>query len=371
MRPSRGPWLGLFARQLMRDVTLHVSLAVLSGLLLYVAVDTVETGNMAKNTEDAWAVLELELVTLPVVFQQFAGMAVLIGTSTALAALVRRGEVVAMFGAGAPPSAILRPLLLTGLAWALAYAAVTEYVAPWSHAEMARLRRQLGIGSRHTQPLRGSRNWFTGKDRVFRVQDLVDARGERLAGVLVLTVEAGRLLERWDVERLEWAQGSWTAHGVVRRRWPDAETQRTERIARAPIPLAETPEDFVRSVGAPERMAFAALSEALEARRRLGQPTEVHALELYRRATQPLTLWLAMLAAAGLVLRAGRRPTLAAALGYGALAGFTLWVVDELSVALATTGALGPRLAAALPAAIALGVAARLWGVAYRRGITD
>ncbi|MCA9623326.1 MAG: LptF/LptG family permease, partial [Myxococcales bacterium] len=100
----------------------------------------------AGHAVGAIAVAQLELVTLPVVFQQFAGMAALIGTATALAGLIRRGEVVAMFAAGGPPSLVLRPLILTALGWALVYAAVTEWVAPWSHAEMSRLRRVLGIG---------------------------------------------------------------------------------------------------------------------------------------------------------------------------------------------------------------------------------
>lgn len=371
MRATRGPWLGLFGRQVVRDTTLHIGIAVVAGLLLYIAIDTVETGNMAKNTEDALAVLRLELVTLPVVFQQFSGMAAVIGTATALAALIRRGEVVAMLSAGGPPSLLLKPLMLAALLWALAYGAITEWVAPWSHAEIVRLRRSLGIGKHHGARLRGSRSWFTGKDRIFRVGDLVDAKGEQLASVLILSLEEGRLVERWDVARLTWDGAGWTAHEVTRRRWPTKDQLETERLRKTALDLPETPEDFVRSVGAPERMTMAALRSAVAARARLGQPTEAHRIELYRRWTRPITLWLAALVAAGLMLRAGRRPTVATALGYGAGGGFSLWLVDELGVALASTGALSVPSAASLAPVMTGAAALGLWVVAYRRGITD
>lgn len=372
MKLTRGPWFGLFARQLMRDITVHVSLSVLAGLLLYVAIDTVETGNTAKNTEDALAVLQLELVTLPVVFQQFAGVAILIGTATALSGLIRRGEVVAMLAAGGPPSFVLRPALIAGLLWSLTFASVTEWVAPWAHGEMSRLRRVLGIGTQRSAGLRGSRNWFTGQARIFRVGELLNAQGQALADVLILDVRQGRLVERWDVSRLTWSKGQWTAHDVVQRRWPTPDTLQTQHVKTLAIELLETPEDFVRSVGVPERLSFGALAAAVQARERLGQPVEVHAVELYRRIAQPLTLLLGLLAAAALVLRwGGRRPSVALALGIGALAGFSMWLCDELSLALASTSALAPALAAALPPALAGLVAGLMWVTAYRRGIAD
>lgn len=371
MKATRGPWLGLFARQLIKTVCTHVGLSVLASLLLYVAIDTVETGNMAKNTDDAWQVLKLELVTLPVVFQQFAGMAILIGTATTLASLIRRGEVVAMFAAGGPPSLLLKPVFLAGLFWALGYGAITEWVAPGAHAEIASLRRALGMGRKHSAGLRGSRNWFTGQHRIFRVGDLMDTEGRALAEVLILKVRDGRLVQRWDVQRLTWDAGTWTAHDVVQRTWATTDTQETEHLKQMQLDLPETPEDFVRSVGAPERLSFGALSQAVAARRRLGQPVQLHEVELFRRIARPFTLLFAMLAAAALILRIGRHPTVAAGLGAGTVAGFSLWLVEELALALAATSALSAGVAVAVPAVGAALAAIALWGLAYRRGITD
>lgn len=369
MKASRSPWLGRFGRQVARDVTLHVTLTVLGALLLFMAVDTVETGNMAKNAEDTWRVLELELTSLPLVFQQVAGLCVLVGTCTALGGLVRRGEVVAMLAAGGPPSVVLKPALLCGILWAVALALLTETVVPEAHARVTQLRRQLGLPTR-TETY-GQQAWFRGRDRIFRVRALEDTEGRALADVLMLRIVDGRLEERWDVRQLAFADGVWTARDALHRRFEGEDGLRTARHASLELALAERPEDFVQSVGAPPRLRFAALSRAIAARDRLGQPATAHTLELYRRILQPWVLLAGLAGAAGLMLRIGRRPTVAKALGTGVGLGFSLWVFDEVSVALAGTRTLPPSLGAALPALLATVFAGLAWLAAYRRGITD
>lgn len=367
----RAPWRGLFAQLVLRDITVHVALTVVAGLLLFIAVDTVETGNMARNAEDAGMVLELELTSLPIVFQQIAALAALIGTCTAVGGLVRRGEVVALFGAGASPGVVLKPALLAGLVWAATYAGITEWVCPWAHARTSQLRRTLGITSHRPESGR-PQSWFAVRDRIFRVNALEDPDGEALAGILILRVEAGRLVERWDAERLVWSDAEgWAVERAVHRRFEGDDGLSTQRVARQPVPLTERPEDFVRSVGIPERLALGSLASAVAARTRLGQPTEAHRLELYRRAAQPLTLWLAVALGAAAMLAVGRRPTLAGALGVGALLGFSLWILDEVAVALASTQALPPGPAALVPLVLVGAAAAAGWARAYRRGITD
>jgi lipopolysaccharide export LptBFGC system permease protein LptF len=199
-----------------------------------------------------------------------------------------------------------------------------------------------------------------------------DPHGEALAGILILQVEAGRLVERWDAERLVWSDGAgWVAEGALHRRFTGPDGLVTARHPRHPVPLAERPEDFVRSVGLPERLALSPLLDAVGARARLGQPTDAHRLELYRRAAQPLTLWLAVALGAAAMLGVGRRPTLAGALGVGASLGFSLWILDEVAVALASTQAVAPGWAAAVPPVVVGAAAVAGWLRAYRRGITD
>ncbi|MCK6550909.1 LptF/LptG family permease, partial [Myxococcota bacterium] len=319
MRPElrvlrRSPWLGLFGRQLARDVGLHVAIAFGAAITLFVAIDSVEVVNRALSRATLLDLLRLQLYGIPAVVQQFASFCVLIGTMTALASLVRRGEIVAFFAAGASPFAILRPIVCAGLVIAAAEAGLTEWIAPRARAEVSAARHRLGLPSLAGDKVGSvSQTWFRGEDLVYRVEALEDPRGRVLGHVLVLRIVEGHLVERWDVDRLVYEDGRWIGEGVVHRQFgADAELA-TERLERALLSLVEDPEDFVRSIGAPERLSYAALAETTRARERLGQPALAHRLELYRRHTYPLLLVVAVVLGAAVALRLGRRPTVAGA----------------------------------------------------------
>ncbi|MEQ8980327.1 MAG: LptF/LptG family permease [Deltaproteobacteria bacterium] len=365
----RSPWLGRFARQIVRDMLAHVAIATIAGLSLFIAVDFVETGNIGYIEGTAADVALLELSNLPVVYQQIAIFCALIGASTAMASLARRQELVAFLAAGAGPTALLKPALLAGLVLAALYASVTEWVVPEAQATTARLRRRLGLPVRNTDVLRRGRMWFRGRDRIYRVERLEDPEGRALGGVLMLTVRGGRLVERLDAGRLRYEDG-WRAERVLYRRF-DGATMTTSVADTLSLDLVEEPADFVRSVGDPDRLPFARLYASTRARERLGQPATLHRLELYRRGMHPLAVAFAILLAAGLTLRLGRRPGLALALGIGTGLGFAAWIVDEVAMTLASTAAIGAEAAAPLMAS-ALGLfAAWAWILAYRRGVRD
>lgn len=360
------PWFGRFARQVVRDILLHVTIATLAGLSLFIAVDFVETGNVTAGRGSAWDVTLLELAGLPVVYQQIAAFCALIGTLTALSALARRQEIVAMLAAGASPIAFLKPALVAGLVLATVYAMATEWIVPPARAQTSVLRRRLGLPTRHTDVLRKGRMWFKGRDRIYRVEDLEDEAGRQLGGVLMLKITDGRLEQRHDVERLRHTERGWIGERVLVRSFGENGIV-TSSHAETKLDLVERPDDFVRSVGAPNRLPLARLYDSTVARERLGQPAVQHRLELYRRIGLPITIALAVALGAGLALLIGRRPSLALALGTGAGLGFLLWLVDEISLALAAAAALSPVSAAQLVPLGALVAGLYVWMRAMRR----
>ena len=365
----RVPVLGRFSRLVARELLLHITVACLAGLSLFVAVELVESGNLADARARALDLALLQVVGLPLILQQILGMCVLVGSLTATAALLRRQEVLAMFAAGGSPGVLLAPALLVGGLVAGLSASLTEWVAPPAHAEVATLRRRVGLPTSGQDSQVRSRAWFKGEDVIFRVEDLEDAQGRVLAGVMLLRLGDGQLRERWDIAQLTWTEGRWHARGVVRRVFDPGGALTTERLEDLTLDLAESPEDFVRSVGAPHRLRFTALRATAAARARLGQPAAEHHLELFRRFARPCALLLAVTLGAALALRLGRRPTLAAALGIGGVVGFSLWLVDELAVALAIATALPPPVAALLGPAALAGGSLLAWLAAHRHGL--
>jgi LPS export ABC transporter permease LptG len=367
----RSPWFGRFGRQLAREIARNTGLALLSGIALFVAIDFVEAGNMVKDENASFsAVLRLELFNLPLVIQEIGHLAAVIGASTATAALLRRGEVVAMFSAGAAPSVLMKPAFVTGLCFALAYGAMTEWIIPPARAEVSALRRELGLPDKDTELLRRHQTWFRGRREIYRVRGMEDEEGRVLAGVTILDIEDGRLRDRWELERLVHRDGRWIGEGILRRKL-EGDALSTSRLPAAPLELIESPADFVRSIGAPDRMRYGALRSAVDARERLGQPAVEHRLEMYRRHAHPLALWCAVMLAVAAAIRISRKPSLAAALGVGACLGFGLWLADEIGLALGSTSALSPVIASHA-GLLLVALAAMTAGIrAFRRGVSD
>lgn len=366
----RAPWFGLFGRQLFRDILVNTTLAMAAGLALFVAVDFVETGNLVRQDASFFDLFLLELYNMPLVVQQVGHLAAVIGTTSAVAALLRRGEVVAILAAGAPPTVLLKPALLVGLLFAAGFACMTEWVLPAARAEVTALRRELGLPVKNTDVLRRHQTWFRGRERIFRVEDLVDPEGRTLAGVLVLDLKEGHLRDRWDIDRLRFEDGRWIGEGIVRRRF-EGDALETTRLDRAELSLTESPKDFVQSIGAPDRMRYGALVAAVDARERLGQPVVAHRLELYRRHAHPLSILCAVILAVAMTLALSRRPSMAAALGAGGALGFGLWILDEVGLALGSTSAVSPEPAAHVGMTLVLVGAFAAWARALRRGVAD
>lgn len=364
----RAPFLGIFGRLVLKEALVHVGLALLAGLVLFIAIDSVETGNVMEGKGSALDLLLLEVYNAPLVYQQLAVFAALVGSATAVSSLVRRGEVVAIFSAGGPPGAVGRPALLAGLTLGLFYAAVAEWIAPPARAELSATRRRLGLPAAGADAVRRGQSWFRGRDLFYRVGALEDQAGRTLGSVLMLRLVEGRLVDRWDVERLRYDGEGWIAEGYVHRALA-ADDLTTERADERRLTLDELPEDFVVSVAAPHRLPYRALLSTLKTRERLGQPAIEHRVELWRRHTLPLLSILAVLLGAGVGLRLGRKPTFAGALGAGAALGFFVWLLDEVSVALAQGAALSPGIAAHLAVVVLACLVTGTWWVAARRGI--
>ncbi|MBK8010656.1 MAG: LptF/LptG family permease [Deltaproteobacteria bacterium] len=362
-------WTGIFGRLFLRGLMLNTGLAFGAAITLFFAVDLVETGSVISADASLLDTLKLQLFNIPAMVQQMAAVVALVGGTITVAGFLRRGEVAAILSAGASPWAVLKPTLLFGFGLAIAFAAMNEWVAPEARARAAVQRRLLGLSDRTSDRLGGSHRWFRGRDRIFRIDDLQDRQGKELAGVLMLRIEDGQVLERWDMGRLRYGRQGWVGEQVVHRTFGDSESLTTTRTSSLPIAISDAPEDFVQSLGNPERLSYSALEASLRAREKLGQSAVSHRLELYRRHTLPLMVLVAAALGAGLALLVGRKPSLALALGLGVVAGFSLWLLDEVSVALGTTSTLLPVIAAHIAVIMAGAVTLGVWGHVLMRGI--
>jgi lipopolysaccharide export LptBFGC system permease protein LptF len=283
---------------------------------------------------------------------------------------VRRLEIAAMFAAGASPLALAKPIVIAGLIAASAYAVAVETLVPPTAGRTHEVRRRMGLPG-ETRP--GRNSWFKGSNRLYRVQSLDDPTGARLRDVLVLELDAGRLIRRWDIAMLSYDEGRWVGSNVIQRdlRPGKGSGMQTVDSASAQMDLRERPEDFVTNIAAPSRLSYRMLARTTEARERLGRPALEHRIELYRRHATPVIVLLTMLVAGAVAMVLGRRQTLAGALGAGAAVGFSAWIMQELFRLVGTAGALSAGLATHSVVALLVVAAVTGWVRVVRRGVAE
>jgi len=360
-------------RYVARLVLGYIALATLAGAVLYLVVDFVEVGNLATERGQSQLVSRLTWINLPRVLRMMLPIAAPVGAIAGLGTLMRRRELVALMATGAAPTVLLRPLAFAGAIVAALHAANVEWLVPPASVEVATLRRQIGMAPGPLESATRKQSWFRGEALAYRVSGLRRTDGARADGVLMLALADGRLEARWDVPSMEFdaRTGAWSGTDVLERHFDGETSLRTTTATRATLPIQERPEDFVVSIASPERLGLRALWATAEARERLGRPSRAHRLEAHQRLGIPAAIILAVVGAAGLALRLGRRQTLARALGFGALIGVSVWTISDFSVLLGLTGTAPAWLAAyALPAAT-LGLALAVWRRVARVGIRD
>jgi lipopolysaccharide export system permease protein len=358
------PWFGRFSIMAARAVALHLAIALLAGVVLFLIIDLVEITNLASEVGGA-ELARISWLNLPRVLRTFLPVAAPIGAATAIGALVRRREVEAMLAAGAAPSVVLKPTAVVAVLAALAFAANQEWLVPPSAGEVGALRRRLGLGAGPLETAGPRQSWFRGGDWLYRVESLDGG------GALMLRIDEGRIAERIDAEALRFVDGAWIGAGVVARRFSPDGTLTTSTTAQRVLPIRDAPRDLAAGLIAPERLPLVSLADTTTRRAELGRPVFAHRLELHRRLAQPLVVIMAMLLGGAAALRLGRRQTPAQALGVGAAIGAAVWVSSELSALVGASGAVSAITSAygmpLLFAAAALLAARSLW----RHGVAE
>ena len=194
--------MGLYSRSLLRLLLFHVVTATLAGTTLFVAVDLVETGNLAENGRDFSHLLRFQLLKLPVIVRDIAGLTTTVGIATGVTAALRSGEIQAAMSLGARPSLILLPAGLCGLLAGAIQLSFTEWVLPKVWGEIIDVKRALRLPLKPHEAGRDTQSWFRGEGYLMHVDSLAD-RGSFLGDVTILSLtNDGRIRTRADIETL-------------------------------------------------------------------------------------------------------------------------------------------------------------------------
>ena len=164
-------------------------------------------------------------------------------------------------------------------------------------------------------------------------------RGQRLAGVTVLQYDrAGHFAARIEAESAEFTPGGWTlGNGRIDRVGAPSETFKTRRLA-----SSLTIEQVRDNLASPDTVPFWSLPRLVDTARNAGIPAFRYQLQYHVLLARPLLLCAMVVVAALVSLRVFRFGNIGALILSGVLAGFVLYVVNEISRDVGGAGLVAP-----------------------------
>jgi len=351
--------------------------ATLGGVVvIYLVIDFADRAHTFTGRAWGRAVAELYLYKAAVVAYQLAPAALIIAAALVVTALSRRGELTALFALGVPPLRLAVPVaafaaVVGGALFWLGEGVVVTADARAEEIQVKRFNRWGDWATYHA----GS-SWVRGKGG--RVYHLGPERKGGWEPATVLEIAPPfRLVRRIDARRIEPVAGEaicdpgaprgcrWRLLDAVETRYEmyggpgGTITERRVDVMEERFP--ETPGDLQLRSGRPRQLSWQQLREQVRRREQAGQKTREYEAALAERVASPVQLIPAALAAIGLTMllqRPRRRLPLAGAVALGLGLSMVLWAASVIAHAISISGGLEPRVAAAIPGMVSVGIAA-------------
>jgi len=332
------------------------SIVLVFGIVIAVAflIDIVNLGDRASSREEAdfGLVLEMAFMRLPFLSQKVLPFAMLFGTMLTYVWLTRTHELVVTRASGVSAWQFLLPSLAIALILGAFMITVFNPLASAMVSRFEQLENQFLRGQSSLLAVSPSGLWLREGDgqRQFVIHaDKVSSSGADLGGVIIFAFEENdRFLERIDAERAVLNEGYWQLQDVLVTR-PDATVATYDTLT---VPTELTVPRIQNSFASPDTMSFWDLPGFINTMEEAGFSALRHKIHWHAILSIPLLLAAMVLVAATFSLRLTRRGRLGLFILAGLGAGFLLYFLSDISLALGMSGSLPPVLAAWAPAAI-------------------
>src|SRR6266852_3568411 len=284
----------------------------------------------------------------PYLMYQLAPLGALVAVLVTLGIMSKSNEIVAIKASGISLYRLAVPLLLAGLALAVAMSALADTYLPDANQRQDALHNL--IKGRAAQTYTHPQRWIFGENYKIYNYDLCDPTQNLFGGLTVLEIDpvtfqvrrrifASRA--RWSVTQKVWGlEGSWV------RDFADGTIVRYERLpAVISLPeLTEPPSYFNREVRQAFQMSWRELRSYIYGLKRAGFDVSTLTVQWHEKIAYPLLAPVSMLLAIPFAFLVGTRGAVGGvALGVGF--GIVYWSVAKLLEAMGGVGQLPPFLA--------------------------
>ena len=337
-----------FGRQFLAGI----GLALLALAALIFVIDIVEFLRRAAGKESAGLgiIFAMSGLRLPFLTLKVLPFATLFGGMYALVRLTRSQELVVARAAGVSVWQFLTPgILIAAISGFLAVGAFNP-IAAVMMARYETLEAKYLEGRQSLLAVSPTGLWLRQADDAVQSvlhADTVSSAGTELNRVTVFLFEAvDQFTSRLDAKSARLGAGYWELSDVVLTNRDG--TWRRLDVYR--LPTSMTPTQIQESFASPETMSFWALPNFINMLEDAGFAARRHRLHWQSLLATPLLLCAMLLIAATFTLRLTRRGGIGLIAGCGVLAGFLLFFLSDLVLALGLSSAIPVALAAWTPA---------------------
>ena len=337
-----------------------VVMAGLMGIILL--FDLAELTQRATNRESVGflVVLQMAFLQLPFLMQKILPIGVLFGAMFTFLRLTRTNQLVISRGVGVSAWQFLAPSLILAVVIGAFAVTVFDPFSSSANSRFEQLEARYLRGQSSLLAVSPSGLWLRQSNpegqSVIHAQR-VSQQGEELTDVTIYLYQGtDHFSGRLDASSAMLRDGFWQLNDVLIT-GPDQATRREDTFR---LETSLTISQIQDSFAAPETLSFWELPAFISTLRDAGFSALNHRIHWHTLLSSPMLLFAMVLIAATFSLGAARRGFSGLLIAGGVFAGFLLYVVSDVVLALGLSGAIPVVLAAWAPATIStlLGIAA-------------
>jgi lipopolysaccharide export system permease protein len=336
----------IIIRYFYKELLTLFFISLVTFLIIYMAVDFFgKIDNFLEAHVPLTVALSYFLYKIPLSIQQLIPVSVLISVMLMLGIMNKRNEILAIRNCGLSLLNISYPIIAISVLIGIVCFFLSESIVPITSSKANNIWN-IRVEKRDSKgAYKLSHLWYRGKDSIYQIR-AYDSRNNTIEGLSIFFLDKDfRLIKRIDARKAAWINNRWYLNeGLIQHMEPDG-SRKSARFTNHTIQLPEEPQNFERSMKAPEEMSFWELRRYTKKIRQEGYDSRSCQVDLHIKIAFPFICPVLTLVGIPLALRRKRSGIpLSITLGIGI--SFLYLLTFGLSRSLAISGALPPLLGA-------------------------
>ena len=272
---------------------------------------------------------------LPLIALKLAPIAALLAALIALLSLVRTGELAAAAALGASQVTLARALLPAAAAIGFGIFAIGEYATPPAAAKL----RAMGLDPFAEIARPSDAVWLKEKSDVVRIARISEDENRLFDITIYRRDPEGRVIGEIQARSADRMEGGWRFRDVA---LIGVDGRAPERITEIDWPTTLGPKSYKTLAAHPQELAIETLRDLAGLPGASPKPPFFYDLWIQRKYAGALSAALMLMLAVPFAGRLARGKSLATPLAVGLVVGFAYFVLENLAVATAESGAISP-----------------------------